>query len=60
MAQIFHPSTNVLSKLTLIGVAAGVPVLGTGAYYASQSYGSEVLLPKAQPIPFSHKHHVGD
>lgn len=60
MAQIFHPSTNVLSKLSIVAVALGVPALGAGAYLFSQTYGAEMYIPKPQPIPFSHRHHVGD
>lgn len=60
MAQIFHPSTNVLAKVTIIGIAGGGPAFGAGAYYFNQHYGTQLNLPREQPIPFSHKHHVGD
>src|SRR5438552_5815844 len=59
MAQIFHPSANTLAKATIFGAVfiagfVGYCVSGydrsvwhTGAGYA-----------KAQPVPFSHEHHV--
>lgn len=60
MAQIFPPVTNVLARLSIVGAAAGVPVLGAAAYFTNMSYATEVRVPKEQPIPFSHKHHVLD
>jgi hypothetical protein len=60
MAQVFHPSTNVISKLSIVGLVSAVPLLGVAGYFFNMSYGAEVGVPKEQPIPFSHKHHVGD
>jgi hypothetical protein len=60
MAQIFHHSTNVLAKLSIVGVVTAVPVVGTLAFFFNMNYGAEVRQPKAQPVQFSHKHHVGD
>src|SRR5690349_220674 len=61
MAQIFHPSTNTISRLTIFG---GIIFLiaafsATAALYNSP-YISEVGIPREQPVPFSHKHHVTD
>jgi hypothetical protein len=59
MAQIFHPSMRVISQasiiLVLILVAAGVYV-----YYEMyrSGYMTNVNVPREQPIPFSHEHHV--
>ena len=60
MAQIFHPSINSISRLSIIG--AVLALLGfSGALYAvNLTYGHHVYLPVEQPIQFSHKHHVGD
>lgn len=60
MAQLFHPSTNVLSKLSIVSIALGVPVLGLAVFGFNMTYGAEVRVPKEQPVEFSHKHHVGD
>jgi hypothetical protein len=60
MAQIFHPSTNVLSKLSIAAVAILVPVLGVAAYFTNISYSTQLRVPLVQPVEFSHKHHVGD
>jgi hypothetical protein len=60
MAQIFHPSTNVISKLSIVAVAAGVPFLGVLIYLFNLSYGIALEVPLEQPVQFSHKHHVMD
>lgn len=60
MAQLFHPSTNVLSKLSIVSIALGVPVLGLAVYGFNMTYATELKVPKEQPVEFSHKHHVGD
>jgi hypothetical protein len=60
MAQVFHPSMNVVSRASIAAVAVALPVLGILGWGISQSYGNEMHTPREQPIPFSHKHHVGD
>ena len=61
MAQIFHRSTNFISRfsvffgLFLAGLAlAGVLGLARSPYLTNQN------IVREQPIQFSHKHHVGD
>ena len=61
MAQIFHRSTNfiarfsVFSTLFLVGIAlVGVLGIARAPYLTNQN------VVRAQPIQFSHKHHVGD
>ena len=60
MSQIFHPSTNTLSRISIFG---GVFILGglLWVIYAfnSSSYATGVGVAVPQPVPFSHKHHVG-
>jgi hypothetical protein len=59
MPQIFHRSTNTLSKVSIFGalfVAAGVLWL-MGAMNRSP-YVTQVDVVREQPVPFSHKHHV--
>jgi hypothetical protein len=60
MAQIFHPSMNTISRATIFGAAfilAGAGYL-LWAYYRS-SYQTQVGVARAQPVQFSHEHHVG-
>jgi hypothetical protein len=60
MPQVFSSGTVLLVKTALIAIAAAtvfVVVLGTA--WAPRDEVS-VHAASAQPIPFSHKHHVGD
>lgn len=60
MAQIFHPATNTVSKVSVfLGgfVVAGLAWL-SAVWYRS-SYVSGVHVVRDQPVPFSHQHHVG-
>ncbi|HYY24400.1 MAG TPA: cytochrome c3 family protein [Candidatus Udaeobacter sp.] len=61
MTQIFHPSTNTISKVSIFGGVALIVILfsGAAAFYRS-SYVTEVGVARDQPVPFSHKHHVTD
>jgi hypothetical protein len=60
MAQIFHPSTNTISRVSIFGAVFLVGALlwmllaiQRSAYVTAQG------VPHEQPIPFSHQHHVG-
>ncbi len=59
MAQIFHPSTNTISKVSIFG---GVFLIGglvwLMLFMSRSSYVTQVSVPRKQPVPFSHKHHV--
>src|SRR3989338_3279370 len=60
MAQVFHRSTNTISKASIFGF---VFLLG-GAAWGLQTlnrsdYITQANVPLTQPVPFSHKHHVG-
>ncbi len=59
MPQIFSSSMNVVSRLTVVGglLLVIVAILSLGALYRSP-YVTQVGVPKLQPVPFSHKHHV--
>jgi hypothetical protein len=59
MAQIFHPSTNTISRVSIAGVvlALGAFALVGGSLQRSP-YATAVGVPREQPVPFSHKHHV--
>jgi hypothetical protein len=60
MAQIFSPSTNTLSKASIV---AGALIAGTAAYALTTvnrwPWISNVDVAVEQEVPFSHKHHVG-
>ena len=61
MAQVFRRSANVLSLLSIfggVGLLAALSVVVWG--YFRSDYVTEVGVPRVQPVPFSHKHHVGD
>lgn len=60
MAQIFHPSTNVLAKLSIVGAVMAVPILGVAGYFFNMTYGIDLKVPQEQPVEFSHRHHVLD
>jgi len=59
MAQIFHPATNTLSKVTIFG---GVFFLGAVAFAVAEinrsPWVTHAQVALEQPVPFSHKHHV--
>jgi hypothetical protein len=60
MPQIFHPSTNTISRVSIaggIGLLAVLAAVGGGLF--DSSYLTSVDVPQEQPIPFSHAHHVG-
>jgi hypothetical protein len=61
MAQIFHRSTNTISRVSIYGAVFIVAALGYLAWAITQSpYFTDVNVPRQQPVPFSHKHHVTD
>jgi hypothetical protein len=61
MSQIFHHSTNLISRLSIYG---GVFILGLLSYalYAigMSPWYTDVNVARQQPVPFSHKHHAGE
>jgi hypothetical protein len=60
MAQLFHRSTNALSRLTIFGTLLAVIVVAWGwAGTIRSPYVSEQNVVREQPVPFSHQHHVG-
>ena len=59
MAQIFHRSTNTLSRVTIYGAVlfAGFALWLVGGLIRSPYFTNQGIAP-AQPVPFSHQHHV--
>jgi len=61
MAQIFHRSTNTISRLSIYGAVFILAALGYLGWAITESpYFTDVNVPRQQPVPFSHKHHVTD
>jgi len=60
MPQIFHPSTNVLSRVSIVAIVLAIPVLSVAVYFVNMTYGRNLLVPQNQPVQFSHEHHVGN
>jgi hypothetical protein len=61
MAQIFHRSTNTISRVSIYGAVFILAALGYLAWAVTESpYFTDVNVPRQQPVPFSHKHHVTD
>jgi hypothetical protein len=61
MAQIFHRSTNTLSKLSLFGAIFVIAGLAYGGNLVNRSgYVTRAGVAREQPIPFSHRHHAGE
>ena len=59
--QIFHHSTNTISRVSIYGAVFIAALLG-GVLYAielSPIY-TRVNEAREQPVPFSHKHHAGE
>ncbi|MGH8163054.1 MAG: cytochrome c3 family protein [Rhodanobacteraceae bacterium] len=61
MAQIFPRKANVHAKVTIVAIVIGLggAIWLTYALFWSP-YTTYVDVPLDQPVPFSHKHHVGD
>ena len=61
MAQIFHRSTNTLSRISIYGFVFFWAAVGGLSYKVNQSaYFTEINVARDQPVPFSHKHHAGE
>jgi len=60
MAGHFHPRTNTVVRLVLFGSAAfAVFAVWAGAMIVRSPYETRQNVPREQPVPFSHAHHVG-
>lgn len=61
MPQIFHPSMNTLSRVSIFGAVfflGGLLLIVMMVVRSPYVTGAGVI--REQPVPFSHKHHVGD
>ena len=60
MSQIFHPSTNTISKVSIFGgLFMALGLLWLGLEIGRSSYATQAWVAREQPVPFSHAHHVG-
>jgi hypothetical protein len=60
MSQIFHRSTNFLSRLSIFGALFVLALLLWGLALVNRSgYVTQAGITREQPIQFSHAHHVG-
>ena len=60
MAQVFHRSMNAVARITVFGLPlmlVGAALSGTIIYRSGYITGQNQVID--QPVPFSHKHHVG-
>jgi hypothetical protein len=59
--QVFHRSTNVLSRFTIFGGLFVIAALVYGLALINRSpYVTRQGVAREQPVQFSHKHHVGE
>ena len=59
MAQIFHPSTNTLARVSIFGSAFIAAAALYLTYEINRSpYYTQVRVVREQPVQFSHEHHV--
>jgi len=61
MPQVFHPSTNTISRVSVFGavfLVGGAVALGMAIVRSPYVTGAGIV--RSQPIPFSHQHHVAE
>jgi hypothetical protein len=59
MAQIFHPAMNTVARASIFGAIFFIAaVTWVAAQIYKSPYFTEVNVARAQPVPFSHEHHV--
>jgi hypothetical protein len=61
MPQVFHPSTNTFSKVSIFGAVFFIAGLAWVLFQIFRSpYATRVNVPIEQPVPFSHRQHAGN
>src|SRR5213080_2079952 len=59
MPQIFYPSTNTISRVSIAAAVLALTAFAlVGGALQRSPYLTEVGVPRDQPVPFSHEHHV--
>lgn len=60
MAQVFQRSVNAIARASIVGAVLGLGALTWFLYaYYRSDYMTGAHVVREQPVPFSHKHHVG-
>ena len=60
MPQYFSPSANTVARFTILGGLASLVIVASLSYWIVRSpYETMQNVPREQPVPFSHEHHVG-
>lgn len=58
--QIFHPSANTLSRISIFGAVIFIAAMGWALNAIQRSsYVTQAGVAREQPVQFSHAHHVG-
>ena len=58
--QIFHPSANTLSRISIFGAVLFIAAMGWALNAIQRSsYVTQAGIAREQPVQFSHAHHVG-
>ena len=61
MPQVFHRSANLISRVSIYAIVVLIPVLTYAFYQIEESpWYSSIGVSQMQPVPFSHRHHVGE
>jgi hypothetical protein len=61
MSQIFHPSSNTFSRVSIFGALFAIAGGLYGLAVVNRSpYVTQAGVAREQPVPFSHKHHAGE
>jgi formamidopyrimidine-DNA glycosylase len=60
MPQFFSRSANTIARLSIFGIVAALAtVMWLGYLIVRSPYETMQNVPREQPVPFSHEHHVG-
>ncbi len=60
MAQFFSSNANTVARFTILGVVCALGALACYGYWIAESpWETRQDVPREQPVPFSHEHHVG-
>jgi hypothetical protein len=60
MAQLFPPGANTVARVSVVGAVLFVGLtLGIADRVSRSTWTTRMSEPREQPVPFSHKHHVG-
>lgn len=61
MSQIFHYGANTFARMTIYGAIFALGFVSWAGYELDGSHwATRQSIPRDQPVPFSHAHHVGD